>query len=708
MKTKRSALVLLFGCLLLSGLMTATATAKEPWEKIKIPALNAFQMPAYERVELPNGMVLYLAEDHTLPLIELSATIRVGSLYDPADKLGLASMTGSVLRTGGAGERTGDDIDALVESRGLVVESYAGTGTGGAYVSCLDEDLDLGLALLADMLMRPRFAEDKIELAKQEQKASISRRNDETMSIAMREAPKALYGADHPLARYPEYDTVAAVTRDDMVAFHADYYGPDRTYLVAIGDFDTAAMKARIAQAFADWAPARKPLPADPEVPWHGRTVNVASKDGLTQAIVLLGHRGIRNDHPDYAALSVAAEILGGGFNSRLFKEIRSNQGLAYAVGAAPGTGWRFPGMFMAYTMTKNETVEEAAKGILAEIDRMLREPVSAAELQFAKDLILNSEVFDYDSKREVMDRLVTLEMYGYQPDFLQAYQAAVKALTPADILAAVQAAWKPEDLTFMVVGTPSEFDGDLSTFGTVNQIDITIPAPTPQLVIPAATPESLARGMELMKNLRDQTGGKAYAGIKSLHEVSEMTVQSPMGPLAITLDSTVQLPDRLRMVTKLPFGEQVMVVKGNQGWAKGMGQSQDLDAAQAQELLAQFTSDTKFLLGRLQDHEFQALEPMEIAGKTCNPVAFRKGDETTIYFLDAENGLLVMTQEPAVNQMTGSPVTQKAYVKAYGELGGIKLPVAVTITQDDEDFAEVVVKTFERNPTVDAALFEK
>jgi hypothetical protein len=516
-----------------------------------------------------------------------------------------------------------------------------------------------------------------------------------------------MYGADHPLARHPEYDTVDAVIRDDLVAFHADYFGPDRTYLVVIGDFDNAAMKTRIEQAFASWAPARTPLPADPEIPWRDRTVNVAVKEGLTQAVVLLGHRGIRNDHPDYAALRIGAEILGGGFSSRLFKELRSNQGLAYAVGAAAGTGWRYPGTFFAYIMTKNESVELSAEAILAEIQRMLDEPVSDAELQFAKDLVLNSEVFDYDSKRKVLDRLVTFEMYGYQPDFLQRYQAAVMELTPQDIQAAVQAAWKPDDLSFLVVGTPSEFDGDLSTFGPVNEIDIAIPAPTPRLEIPAATPESLARGMELMKTLRDRTGGKAYASIKAMHEVTEMTVQSPMGPLGITIDSTVQLPDRVRMATKLPFGEQVMVVKGDKGWAEGMGQKQELDGEQAQGILDQYASDPKIMLGHLEDHEFQALEPMEVAGKLCNPVARHQDDETTIYFLDAASGLLVMTQEPAVNQMTGSPVTQKAYVNEYGEMDGLKLPVSLTITHDDEDFAEVTVKSFDLNPTVDAALFE-
>jgi predicted Zn-dependent peptidase len=708
MKTTRRALWLLLGLVMVAGAVVQPAAAKKPWEKIDIPELNEFQMPEYERIELPSGMVLYLAEDRALPLVELSATIRVGAIYEPADKLGLASMTGSVLRTGGAGDRSGDDIDALIEARGLRVNTWAGRTNGGAYLSCLTEDLDLGLELLADILMHPQFAEDKIELARKEQKAAISRRNDEPMSIAFREAPKVLYGEDHPLARHPEYETIEAITRDDLVRFHADYYGPDRTYLVVIGDFETDALKSRIEQAFASWTPAEKPLPPDPEIPWRGRTVNVAAKDGLSQAIVLLGHRGIRNDHPDYAALRVGAQILGGGFASRLFKEIRSNQGLAYSVGATAGTGWRFPGTFMAYTMTKSSTVQAAAEAIMAEIERILAEPVSDEELQLAKDGILNSEVFDYDTKREVLDRMVTFEMYGYGPNFLQDYQTAVQELTPGDVLEAVQASWKPEDMTFLVVGTPDEFDGDLSSFGEVQEIDITIPAPQPKLEIPAATPESLARGKELMADLRAKTGGKTYDAIEAYHEVNVMTVQSPMGALDITLDATVVLPDRVRMVTKLPFGEQVAVVNGDGGWAQGMGQTQDLGPAEAGEIRKQVTGDTKSMLREIDKYEFQALAPMELDGKTCDPVAVEVDGETTVIFIDQATGLVAMVQQPATNPMTQSPVTQKTMINEYGEMDGLTVPVSLTVTHDDEEFATVTLETLEINPEVDPAVFEK
>jgi zinc protease len=708
MKTNRMTLGLL--AILAVALLTGDpAAARQPWEKIKIPELNTFEMPEYERVVLDNGMVLYLAEDRFLPLVQLSAQIKVGSIYEPADKVGLAAMTGTVLRTGGAGERSGDDIDLLIETRGLQLSTWVGQGTGGAYLSCLTEDLDLGLGLLADILRRPTFAPDKLDLAKQEQKAGISRRNDEPMQIAMREAPKVLYGADHPLARHPEYDTIDAVTPEDLQAFHAAYFHPDRMYLVVIGDFETRDMVRQHRAIFGDWPRSTRPLPPEPEVPQLPRTVNVAAKSGLSQATVLLGHRGIRNDHPDYAAVRVAAEILGGGFNSRLFKEIRSNRGLAYAVGAAPGTGWRFPGTFMAYTMTKNEDVEAAAQGILEEIERMLAEPVSREELQFARDSILNSEVFDYDSKRKILDRLVLFEMYGYAPDFLERYQAAVRELTPADIQAAAQSGLAARDLTFLVVGTPEEFDGDFSRFGPVNEIDITIPAPTPRLEIPAASPESLARGQSLMQKLRERSGGaKAFAGLKSWYEESVLSLQTPMGAMDITIEQIVQLPDHMRVVTKMPFGEQKQVLAGDQGWTEGMGQSKDLSGDEITAMRERMQQDTLNILRRVEDLEFQALEPMETAGKLCNPVVVRFDDEATVMFLDAETDLLVMIQSPGTSPMTGSPVTQKVYVQSYQELDGFKLPHSLKITHDDEDFAEVQVKQFRANPKVDPAVFQK
>ena len=377
-------------------------------------------------------------------------------------------------------------------------------------------------------------------------------------------------------------------------------------------------------------------------------------------------------------------------------------------MGAGAGTGWRFPGTFMAYTMTKNESVEASAVAIIAEIQRMLDEPVSEAELQFAKDMILNSEVFSYDTKREILDRMVRFEMYGYEPDFLQQYQAAVKNLTPADIQTACQNNWEPDNLSFLVVGTPAEFDGDLSAFGTVNAIDITIPAPKPVLVVPAATPESLAAGMALMTALRDQTGGKAYGKIKSYHEINELNANIQGMDMTFTIDTTVQLPDHMHTVQKTPFGNMTQVLAGDEAWVASPRGTEDVTGDDLAAMQSEMRDGRIVILRDLDAVQCQALSPMEMDGVACNPVNVTVGEESQVFFLDAETGLIWVIQNQDTNPVTQSPATRKVYVDSYQDADGFKVPQAMRIAYDDEEFGTLTLKSFEVNPVVDPALFQK
>jgi len=697
--------MLLIACFLMTVGSTA-ALAKKPWEKIKIPELNEIKMPEYERVELANGMVVYLAEDHELPLVELSATIDVGAIYEDQAKIGLAGMTGSVMRTGGTESRSGDDLDELVEARGLTVETWIGQTSGGAYLSAMSEDLDLGLELLADILMHPAFPEDKIKLAKEEQKAGISRRNDQPMTIARREAMKAVYGADHPLARHPEYDTIAAVGREDMVAFHADWFHPDRMYLVVIGDFASAEMVDRIEQVFAGWEPATKPLPEDPEIYDLPRTVNVVDKDDLTQTTVLMGHKGIRADNEYYAGVMVGNRILGGGFATRLFNEVRSRQGLAYSVGSSPGTGFRYPGLFMAFTMTKSETSEKATDAVLVEIQKMIEEEVTDEELAQAKDGILNSEVFSFDTKREILDRMVMYERYGYAVDFLQQYQQSVKTITKADVLTATQAVWKPDDMTIFAVGNYADWDGDFSRYGTVNMVDITIPEPA--LQIPEATPASLEQGMGALVAARDAAGGKKFAALDSYYEKAKLEANIQGMDMTFTTEKTVVFPDRAYTLVKTPFGNQTMVVAGDKAWATGPMGAQDMAGDDLTKAQDEVRTDMVAVFRSLEDFQCQALQMRTIEGRECLPVHVSGvGDGYQIIFLD-EDGQVVMVQQPGTSPMTGAPVTQKVFVDGYGDLGGFHMPSQMRLTYDDELFGTISIEEFTADPEIDAALFEK
>lgn len=446
---------------------------------LKYPKLREIQIPEVERMTLPNGMRLFLLEDHELPLVNISLRIRTGSMYEPADKIGLASITGEVMRTGGTTTRTGDQIDEELESIAASVETGIGLSSGSASMSVLKQDLDTGLTILADVLMNPAFRQDKIELAKMWHRSMISRRNDNVGAIAGREYSKLIYGPASVYARQEEYATIDNISRDDLVAFHKKYYGPNNAMLAVWGDFDTKQMIEKIEKAFEGWQKVDLDLPKPPPVQYEFRkTVNEIRKDDVNQSNIYLGHIGGLMSDPDYFALIVMNRILGGAFTSRLFKNVRSREGLAYSVFGAYSANYEYPGEFYVGCQTKSESTVHAIRAMIKEVEKMQESEVTDEELALAKDSFLNSFVFNFDSKGEIVNRLVTYEYFGYPADFLQKTKTNVERVSKADVLRVAKKHLQPDKLQILAVGRPDDFDEPLSVLGPVNEIDITIPPP--------------------------------------------------------------------------------------------------------------------------------------------------------------------------------------------------------------------------------------
>ena len=465
---------------LASGAAPAAAPERvADYKQLKYPKLRDIKIPEVERVTLPNGMQLFLLEDHELPLIHMSAVIRTGSIYEPADKIGLASLTGTVMRTGGTTSKTGDELDEQLEQIAASVETGIGRSSGSAYMSVLKEDVDTGLSILADVLMNPAFREEKIDLAKISARTSIARRNDNPSGIASREYGKLIYGSDSVYARQVEYATLDNISRDDLVAFHRKFYHPNSTMLAVWGDFETKQMMAKIREAFQDWQRAEVDLAPVPQVQYEFRpTVNAIVKADMSQSCIRLGHIGGLMSDPDYFSLMVMNEILGSGFTSRLFKNVRSRQGLAYSVGGAYSADFDHPGMFFVSCQTKLKSTVHAIEAMVEEVRKMTQEEVTDEELALAKDGYLNSFVFNFQSEGQIVNRLMTYAYYDYPADFLQKTKENVEKVTKADVLRVAQAHLRPDQVQILVVGRPDDLDKPLSTLGTVNAIDITIPAP--------------------------------------------------------------------------------------------------------------------------------------------------------------------------------------------------------------------------------------
>ena len=443
------------------------------YKELKYPGLGDIEIPKVERVTLANGMQLFLVEDHELPLIDVSVRIRVGSIYEPAEKIGLAAITGTVMRTGGTTSKTGDEIDEQLEQIAASVETSIGLNSGSASVSVLKKDIDTGLAILADVLMNPAFREDKIELAKIKARSDIARRNDRLWSIAYREFDKLIYGPESVYARHTEYATIDNISRDDLVAFHKKFYQPNNVMLGVWGDFDTKEMIKKIGEAFKGWEKVDMELPTVPEVQYEFRpTVNVIRKDDINQANICLGHIGGLMNDPDYFALVVMNRVL----SDLVFKNVRSREGLAYSVRGSYSANYVHPGVFYVRCQTKSESTVYAIRLMMEEVKKMTESEVTEEELALAKESYLNSFVFNFDTKDEIVRRLMTYEYFGYPLDFLEKTKENVEKVTQKDVLRVARKHLRHDKMQVLAVGRPQDFDEALSVLGPVREIDITIP----------------------------------------------------------------------------------------------------------------------------------------------------------------------------------------------------------------------------------------
>jgi zinc protease len=472
--TRRTTLaVIAAAALVLPALATAQAGN---WREIQKLPLRPFVPQQPTRIDLPNGLVIFLQEDHELPLVRGTARIRGGSREEPAAKVGLLAVYGQVWRTGGTKSRTGDQLDDELEARGARVESGAGLDSATLGWDCLKDVFDQDFPTWLELLMSPEFRDEKIALARNQIDTGIARRNDDASQIASREARKLGYGADSPYARVAEYATVAAVTREDLVAWHRAHVHPNNVILGVIGDFDSKAMAATLRKALGAWprGPALPKVDVPLAEPRPG--VYFVQKDDVTQSNIRMLHAGIRRDNPDYFAVEVMNEVFGGGFSARLFSSIRSKKGLAYAVGGGVGSSFDYRGLFQLSMGTKSGSTAAAIDALYEEVDKLLANPATPEELARAKESILNSFVFNFDTKQKLMTERMLYEFHGYPPDFLERYRAGILKVTAEDVARVARAYLHKEKLALLVVGKAQDFDRPLASFGPVTTLDVTIP----------------------------------------------------------------------------------------------------------------------------------------------------------------------------------------------------------------------------------------
>lgn len=456
---KALAVILTLAGMMLAG--CASVQGVKP-ETLRYPELRKVETPQYTRQRLSNGMVVFLMEDRSLPLINFQALVRTGSAYEPAGKAGLAKMTLETLRTGGAGKMSGDEIDAVLESIGAYISAGAGRDSASIGGLCHVKNFPLVFGLFRDILIEPSFSQNKIDLCVIGKHGAISRRNDNISDIADRELMRLIYGKESPYARIEEYETIDSIGRKDIVSFHNKYFHPENIILGVWGDFDSPEMLKTVKEKFEVWPSKgiiRVGLPTV-EFP-AGSSTNLIERKDANQSVIVMGHGGIRRDHPDYFATVVLSRILGAGWHSRFSRTLRQQKGLAYETWASFIAEFGYPGFFMAKAQTRQERTSEAIELMKNEMES-LKLGVTDEELAVAKEGILNSEVFWSDTKDKIIARLMRYEYYGYPLDYPARLVEGIRKVTGEDIVRVAEELLRPENLTVLVVGNPENFDAPL------------------------------------------------------------------------------------------------------------------------------------------------------------------------------------------------------------------------------------------------------
>ncbi len=468
--------------------------------------------------------------------------------------------------------------------------------------------------------------------------------------------------------------------------------------LSVYGDFNTAEMKDKLEKLFGGWKAEQPPVPAFPAVtakPAPG--IYLADKDDVTQTFFAIGELGGTLRDPDYAALQVASDILGGGFRSRLFQQIRTRLGYAYNVSAWWAATYNHPGTFRIVGSTKSKTTTETIEAIQAELAKIRDKPVTDAELKEAKDGVLNAFVFSFDNPQKTLNRAMRYAYYGYPKDFIFQYQKAVEAVTAADVLRVAKAHFLPENLAIVAVGNPKDFGKPLTSLGKVTPIDLTIPEP--KQAAAASDAGSLSKGKALLERAQQAMGGaEKLAALKDMTRTLELTMDPSMGGMKVK-ETTKIVGDQFRQDQELPIGKLLVYTDGKTGWLvsplppdRGPG---TMTMPMTADVLKQARGDIFRDLAPLMLSTRDTSRTVNAVGD--NAVEISGGGLSVKMEFDPATGLPSREtyQEPGP---TGAPSEVVETMSDWRDAGGVKMPFKIALQQGGRNAGEAVVSQYQFN----------
>ena len=447
-----------------------------PKFKGKAPVSNEVikvKLPRAQETQLSNGAYLMVLEDHRVPSVQFEIImIGAGGYYDPADVPGLAATTASLMDEGTA-TRSSEQIAQALDTMAASVNVSAGQGSQIATVtgSALTDQFDAVLALASDILLNPSFPEKEIGLYKVRSRAGLEEQRSDPNFLRQERFSKAVYG-NHPAASVGlTRESLEKITRDTLVAFHKANYVPDHAIIGVSGDITLAEARTKFETALKSWAKSGKPLPGVTDPPDHGpMRISLVNRPGSVQTAFMLGEQAIDRTHPDYDAMIVMNQILGGS-NGRLYRELRERKGYTYGVYSNTRL-LRYRGDWRSQMDVRTDVTEASLRDLLAEVNKMREELVPIDEFRDAQRSLTASFALSLENPAGLLNLYIVRQLYKFPVDYWDKYTDRISAVTPAQVQAVARKYLDPKRLQIVAVGDAAKIAENLRTFGPLEVFD--------------------------------------------------------------------------------------------------------------------------------------------------------------------------------------------------------------------------------------------
>ncbi|MFC2146122.1 M16 family metallopeptidase [Acidobacteriota bacterium] len=692
------------------GTGSAFAAKKRKVDQLKYPELDTFKLPQIQKATTSNGIKLRLIKNEKLPLMNLSILLKGGDVYDPRAKVGLASITAQLLRIGGTKELSGEELDKFLDTNGITINISSGDDYFRINLNCLKDNFAAGISILSKILQSPAFDKEKLEEIKTKKSSGISRRNDTPNPIVTREFDKLIYGANSPFAPILEYEHLENISIADIARFYKTFFAADNMLVGLVGPMEIDELQKLFETHFGTWNTTAK-IPPFPKVKeqTHDFKVAVAGKSNINQSYLSIGHLGIKENMEEKAKIMVFNSIFSQGFASRLVTRVRVKMGLTYGFFGGVITEPLYPGQTYFSTFTKTESTIDAIKAIFDEIHTIRKELVSEKELKEAKDFFLNSHVFNYSTPNRILFRSLSNEFFGRPEDADEKLIEDVKKVTAENVQEIAKKYLTPDKMVVLVVGNEKDIKekaGDLSQLGKIKKIDISIKPPPIKEKIPAATPEMLKKGKEIINSLANTTY-KKYKQLKSLESRKDTNMTLGGRPIDIKSKTLILFPDKLYNEASIMGGMMKIesIINGKKGVRKQMGKTTPMTEENIEK---QKFGDLYDIFNPIEKgkYKFQYLKEEKINGKTYDVVYIFDSQKNWVkFFINKETRFIEI--EEKLSQLPGQQGTARTVKSDFKTIKGIPFAFQSKTYVKDKVVMETTTKQINVNPKIDPSIFK-